>query len=68
MKPDPLTRAFIELDEQGEVVKSRPYPERPLSMLMMRRDVAFTASPFRFRNSARINISVPSARNLISMI
>lgn len=37
MKPEYPSRADIELGEQGQAVKSRQYPEIPVSCVMVRR-------------------------------
>lgn len=67
MKPWPPTAAVVELEDQGRVVSSRPYPETHVSLLMKRKDSVFAERPFWLRCSGRINFSVPRARGLVSM-
>lgn len=60
-------RAVVDINEQGEVVESRPHPETSVSLLMKMKDVDFAESSFSFRDSERINVTVPCAGNSISM-
>lgn len=68
IKPEPPTTEAVELDEKGQVMKSRFHPETPVSFLMKRKVAVFAARLFGFRDSGRINITAPSATGSISMM
>lgn len=67
VKPRLPTRAFVKLDEQGPVAKSRRCLKTMVSSLMKRKDAVSVASSFWFRDSCCINITVPRAKSLISL-
>lgn len=46
MKPEAPTRPVTEIDEQGQVVDSRPYPVTLVTPLMKRKEAVFVASAF----------------------
>lgn len=46
MKLEPPGRPVVELDKQGEVVESRPYPEAPVFSLMKRKTGALRQAHF----------------------
>lgn len=67
MKLNPPTRALVEPANQGLVVENRHHPETPVSSLMMRRDMAVAANPFRLCDSGSSNINAPRATGPTSM-
>lgn len=60
MKPKLRIGAFEELDEQRQVVEKTYHPGKPLYSLTYRKDRVVAASPFRFLDSACINIMLHS--------
>lgn len=60
MQPKPRTTADVGYDEQEQVVLGRHHTETPVSLLANQKTWFFAASPFLFRHSSRINITVPS--------
>lgn len=66
-KPEPLTTAVVELDEQGQVVVGLPHPEKPVLQLTKSKDAVFSTKPFRLHDGSHVNITVLGAKGLISM-
>lgn len=58
MKAEPPTIAIVEIDNHGWVVESRPSPETMASLLESEKGAVSGASPFRYGDSGRINITV----------
>lgn len=67
MKPDPLTRAGVELRELKQVVERRNHTETPAPLLMKRKNVVFTASLSCLHDGCLVIISVPGQRGSISL-
>lgn len=67
MKLDPPTKAVVTLDEQEQIVESRRLPETLVCLLINKKDAVFAASPFWFRYSGRINITISRSKASISV-
>lgn len=52
---EPLIRAVAQLDEKGQILKSKTSTENPVSSLMKKKFTAFARSPFRIYNWLCIN-------------
>lgn len=48
IRPEPLTKAVVEINEQEQVLESRPHPEKPLSALRKRKRVVLWQAHFGF--------------------
>lgn len=61
-KPEPMTRAVVEIGEQGQVVESRSLSETLGFLLMKINDAVCVTSLFQVHDSGCYNFTVPCAR------
>lgn len=68
MKPEPSTRAVVQLNGPGLAATGELAPSRKsVSLPLKEKDVDFVASPFRCRDSCHNYISIRRARGAIPM-
>lgn len=66
-KPELLTRAVVEVDEQVQVMQIRPDTELLRIILMKGKDAVFASKQFRFLDSGHTDVNVSLPRLSISM-
>lgn len=67
VKPEPLTKAAVEVRKRKRILRSRPHLETPASLLMEKWH-SFCGKLISDPKNGRINITFPSARRLMSMM
>lgn len=67
MKPEPPARTVVELDDQGKLMESKAHPEMPVCLLVKKKGMVLSASPLRFHDGVRNNISILRSRRSLSM-
>lgn len=65
VKPEPTTRAVLELHKQEYMAESKHHPETLGSLIMKRMKAAFAGSTFPFRDSGRNNTTATCASGSI---
>lgn len=65
MKPEPPTSAVVELGEQEEVMKSRPYLCTGY-FAYREEESAFAASPYLFCDIGYVNVTIPRSKVSVS--